>query len=240
MAANNSELPTKKFASIIDSHSVVSNFYEMLENSLFAETWWPWCDYWKDPQNILFQMANMCFVLAYSSTCSKKGVLFMHSWLIIGRHPPPTTPLHSSSSRLDALLRLGLEHNLRSRRLHLELRFHAHEHGPSFPHPVPTPTGQVRPRTGRSLPRPLRTLQSTAKKCTFFNLKLAFQAAVQANGERGVRPGYVSARWRGLRCAEFDPDGPVGAAFVREGECFVGQPVPAPDFAVRVSGFAGV
>nr|XP_015835225.1 PREDICTED: uncharacterized protein LOC100141516 [Tribolium castaneum] len=49
-----------------------------------SSTWWPWCDYWKDPQNILFQLANMCFVVAYSSTCSKKGVLFMHCWLILG------------------------------------------------------------------------------------------------------------------------------------------------------------
>ncbi|XP_072399586.1 popeye domain-containing protein 3-like isoform X2 [Diabrotica undecimpunctata] len=49
-----------------------------------SETWWPWCDYWKDPQHILYQLANFCFVLAYSSTCSKRGVLFMHSWLILG------------------------------------------------------------------------------------------------------------------------------------------------------------
>ncbi|KAK9694007.1 Popeye protein conserved region [Popillia japonica] len=45
---------------------------------------WPWCDYWKDSQHILFQLANMCFALAYASTCTKKGVLFMHCWLIIG------------------------------------------------------------------------------------------------------------------------------------------------------------
>ncbi|XP_060517693.1 uncharacterized protein LOC132696719 isoform X2 [Cylas formicarius] len=49
-----------------------------------AGTWWPWCDYWKTPQHTLFQLANVCFVLAYSSTCSKKGVLFMHCWLILG------------------------------------------------------------------------------------------------------------------------------------------------------------
>ncbi|XP_068905464.1 popeye domain-containing protein 3-like [Tenebrio molitor] len=55
-----------------------------LTYSIPSKTWWPWCDYWKEPQNILFQMANMCFVLAYSSTCSKKGVLFMHCWLILG------------------------------------------------------------------------------------------------------------------------------------------------------------
>ncbi|XP_066141812.1 popeye domain-containing protein 3-like isoform X2 [Euwallacea fornicatus] len=49
-----------------------------------SATWWPWCDYWKEPQHILYQLANVCFVIAYSSTCSKKGVLFMHSWLIFG------------------------------------------------------------------------------------------------------------------------------------------------------------
>ncbi|CAH0557306.1 unnamed protein product [Brassicogethes aeneus] len=47
-------------------------------------TWWPWCDYWKEPQHILFQLAHVCFVLAFSSTCSKRGVLFMHCWLILG------------------------------------------------------------------------------------------------------------------------------------------------------------
>nr|CAH7748584.1 unnamed protein product [Callosobruchus chinensis] len=49
-------------------------------------TWWPWCDYWKSPQHTLYQLANFCFVLAYSSTCSKRGVLFMHSWLILGKY----------------------------------------------------------------------------------------------------------------------------------------------------------
>jgi hypothetical protein len=34
----------------------------------------------------------MCFVLAYSSTCSKKGVLFMHCWLILGTSAPLARP----------------------------------------------------------------------------------------------------------------------------------------------------
>ncbi|KAJ8920998.1 hypothetical protein NQ315_015794 [Exocentrus adspersus] len=54
------------------------------KSAMWTETWWPWCDYWKEPQHILYQLANFCFVLAYSSTCSKRGVLFMHSWLILG------------------------------------------------------------------------------------------------------------------------------------------------------------
>ncbi|XP_025836641.1 popeye domain-containing protein 3-like isoform X2 [Agrilus planipennis] len=48
------------------------------------ETLWPWCDYWKEPQHLMFQLANCCFSIAYASPCSKKGVLFMHCWLILG------------------------------------------------------------------------------------------------------------------------------------------------------------
>ncbi|XP_033228448.1 popeye domain-containing protein 3 [Belonocnema kinseyi] len=39
---------------------------------------------WQQPQHILFQLANLCFVLSYSAPSSKKGILFMHSVLIIG------------------------------------------------------------------------------------------------------------------------------------------------------------
>ncbi|CAD6234154.1 GSCOCG00007598001-RA-CDS [Cotesia congregata] len=39
---------------------------------------------WQQPQHILFQLANFCFVLSYSAPSSKKGILFMHSVLIIG------------------------------------------------------------------------------------------------------------------------------------------------------------
>ncbi|XP_043467747.1 popeye domain-containing protein 3 [Leptopilina heterotoma] len=39
---------------------------------------------WQQPQHFLFQLANLCFVLSYSAPSSKKGILFMHSILIIG------------------------------------------------------------------------------------------------------------------------------------------------------------
>ncbi|XP_034945680.1 popeye domain-containing protein 3-like isoform X2 [Chelonus insularis] len=39
---------------------------------------------WQQPQHFLFQLANLCFVLSYSAPSSKKGILFMHSALIIG------------------------------------------------------------------------------------------------------------------------------------------------------------
>ncbi|KAK2581252.1 hypothetical protein KPH14_008042 [Odynerus spinipes] len=39
---------------------------------------------WQQPQHILFQLANFCFALSYSAPSSKKGILFMHSVLIVG------------------------------------------------------------------------------------------------------------------------------------------------------------
>ncbi|XP_063983340.1 popeye domain-containing protein 3-like isoform X1 [Diachasmimorpha longicaudata] len=39
---------------------------------------------WQQPQHVLFQLANCCFALSYSAPSSKKGILFMHSLLIIG------------------------------------------------------------------------------------------------------------------------------------------------------------
>ncbi|KAF3428411.1 hypothetical protein E2986_07018 [Frieseomelitta varia] len=39
---------------------------------------------WQQPQHILFQLANFCFALSYSAPSSRKGILFMHSVLIIG------------------------------------------------------------------------------------------------------------------------------------------------------------
>jgi len=39
---------------------------------------------WQQPQHILFQLANFCFALSYSAPSSKKGILFMHSVLILG------------------------------------------------------------------------------------------------------------------------------------------------------------
>lgn len=39
---------------------------------------------WQKPQHILFQLANFCFALSYSAPSSRKGILFMHSVLILG------------------------------------------------------------------------------------------------------------------------------------------------------------
>ncbi|XP_026472892.1 popeye domain-containing protein 3-like [Ctenocephalides felis] len=44
---------------------------------------WIWCDIWKEPQHLMFQLANVCFLVAYSAPSSKRGQLFMHSVLII-------------------------------------------------------------------------------------------------------------------------------------------------------------
>jgi len=46
----------------------------------------PVCAGWKDPQHILFQLANACFVISYASPSSIYGVLFMHSALIFGEY----------------------------------------------------------------------------------------------------------------------------------------------------------
>ncbi|RZC39702.1 Popeye domain containing protein [Asbolus verrucosus] len=81
---HNEEIPHILFVGIGENNSSSPFDNKNLTYNIPSKTWWPWCDYWKDPQNILFQLANMCFVLAYSSTCSKKGVLFMHCWLILG------------------------------------------------------------------------------------------------------------------------------------------------------------
>ncbi|XP_068085263.1 popeye domain-containing 2 [Anabrus simplex] len=44
----------------------------------------PWCDVWRKPQHLLFQLANACFVISYAAPSSAYGVLFMHSALIFG------------------------------------------------------------------------------------------------------------------------------------------------------------
>ncbi|KAB0798445.1 hypothetical protein PPYR_09438 [Photinus pyralis] len=49
-----------------------------------SDFWWPWCYQWKDLQHILVHLANVCFVIGYASTSSKKGLLFTHCWLITG------------------------------------------------------------------------------------------------------------------------------------------------------------
>jgi hypothetical protein len=54
--------------------------------SLFVAGLLSVCDGWKDPQHILFQLANACFVISYAAPSSVYGVLFMHSALILGKH----------------------------------------------------------------------------------------------------------------------------------------------------------
>lgn len=43
-----------------------------------------WCDQWRDPQNILYHIANTCFALAYVAPTNSNGELFMQSALIVG------------------------------------------------------------------------------------------------------------------------------------------------------------
>lgn len=43
-----------------------------------------WCDQWRDPQNVLYHIANTCFALAYVAPMNSNGELFMQSALIIG------------------------------------------------------------------------------------------------------------------------------------------------------------
>ncbi|CAG9853933.1 unnamed protein product [Phyllotreta striolata] len=79
----NEDRPHTLYVAPIDNSSWPSGSHN-ISYTIPSGTWWPWCDYWKDPQHILYQSANFCFVLAYCSTCSKRGVLFMHCWLILG------------------------------------------------------------------------------------------------------------------------------------------------------------
>ncbi|XP_063220184.1 popeye domain-containing protein 3-like [Bacillus rossius redtenbacheri] len=44
----------------------------------------PWCDSWREPQHILFQLANAFFVISYAAPNNSQGILFMHASLIIG------------------------------------------------------------------------------------------------------------------------------------------------------------
>ncbi|XP_075232417.1 popeye domain-containing protein 3-like isoform X1 [Lycorma delicatula] len=43
-----------------------------------------WCDIWRNPQHVLFQLANTCFLISYAVPTNRYGILFMHSLLIIG------------------------------------------------------------------------------------------------------------------------------------------------------------
>ncbi|XP_034238338.1 popeye domain-containing protein 3-like [Thrips palmi] len=43
-----------------------------------------WCDQWRDPQNVLYHVANTCFALAYVAPTNSNGELFMQAALIVG------------------------------------------------------------------------------------------------------------------------------------------------------------
>lgn len=44
-----------------------------------------WCGDWKDPQHVLFQLANVSFLISYLAPSSRHGRLFMHATLILGK-----------------------------------------------------------------------------------------------------------------------------------------------------------
>ncbi|CAN8018909.1 unnamed protein product [Ixodes persulcatus] len=48
---------------------------------LFGDTT---CDVWKQPQHVLFQLANTCFCISYLAPNGRYGNLFLHSLLILG------------------------------------------------------------------------------------------------------------------------------------------------------------
>nr|XP_024217137.1 popeye domain-containing protein 3-like isoform X3 [Halyomorpha halys] len=43
-----------------------------------------WCENWRPPQHLIFQLANACFFLSYAVPSTKKGILFMHAALVLG------------------------------------------------------------------------------------------------------------------------------------------------------------
>ncbi|KAK8761665.1 popeye domain-containing protein 3-like [Amblyomma americanum] len=49
--------------------------------SLFGDTT---CDVWKQPQHVLFQLANTCFCISYLAPNGRYGILFLHALLILG------------------------------------------------------------------------------------------------------------------------------------------------------------
>ena len=40
---------------------------------------------WEDPQHLLFQLANGCFLVSYLSPNSQRGLLVLHAVLILGK-----------------------------------------------------------------------------------------------------------------------------------------------------------
>lgn len=69
----------------------------------------------------------------------------MHCWLILGVYKIQSNVLSHNpvlfNFRFDVLFDLGLECDLCSRCIHLELRFHAPQHGSSVSSPLSVKTG---------------------------------------------------------------------------------------------------
>ncbi|KAL0266446.1 UNVERIFIED_CONTAM: hypothetical protein PYX00_008979 [Menopon gallinae] len=43
-----------------------------------------WCDSWRDAQHVLYQLANVCFLISYSAPSNRIGLVVMHSVLVLG------------------------------------------------------------------------------------------------------------------------------------------------------------
>lgn len=43
-----------------------------------------WCDTWRPPQHVMFQLANACFFISYAVPSTKRGIIFMHAALVLG------------------------------------------------------------------------------------------------------------------------------------------------------------
>ncbi|EEB16126.1 hypothetical protein Phum_PHUM405970, partial [Pediculus humanus corporis] len=43
-----------------------------------------WCESWRDPQHILFHLANVCFFISYAAPSNRVGLVTMHSLLVLG------------------------------------------------------------------------------------------------------------------------------------------------------------
>jgi len=93
--------------------------------------------------------------------------------------------------RFSVIFGVGMEFYMCPWCLLVGLQHHVIKHLAVISHNIPIPTRDLRPWAGGGLQQPFYALQSAS-------------LTVQENGERGVRPDYVSARRRSLRHAEFN------------------------------------
>lgn len=56
----------------------VFNYTALLFNTI------GWCETWRNPQHILFQLANICFFISYAAPSNRVGLVVMHSVLVLG------------------------------------------------------------------------------------------------------------------------------------------------------------